>query len=274
MLYASSSEMERIGLIAGNGNFPLLFAKAARRRGDKIVAVAIKEETSKRLVKYVDTIHWIGVGELNKLFQIFRKGKINRAIMAGQIRPSFLFNNISMDREFKILLESVKDKKADSLLGAVAKRLGEMGITLINSTTYLLDFLPSEGVLTSRSPTSKEWQDIQFGKKVAKQIAGIDIGQTVVVKDKAVLAIEAMEGTDETILRGGKLGNGYAVVVKVSKPRQDMRFDIPVVGPRTIDSLVTSRAKVLAIEAKKTLLIDKGRCIKKANSHGIAIVAI
>ena len=266
---------ERIGLIAGNGQFPILFAKAANKEGKEIVAIAVREETSPELENYVHKIYWIGVGELAEFFQILQKERLEKVVMAGQIRPSHIFDTtVFMDEDLKKFLKTVKDKRADSLLGSIAKRLGRMGIKLLDSTTFLKSYLVPRGILSKSSPSASQWQDIHFGKSIAKRIAGLDIGQTIVIKDKAILAIEAIEGTDEAIKRAGALGGGGAVVVKVSKPHQDMRFDIPFVGPKTMESLVAASSAVLAMEAKKTLLLEKEKCLQIAEEKNICLVGI
>ncbi|MFB0527546.1 MAG: LpxI family protein [bacterium] len=267
-------ENRKIGLIAGNGKFPLIFAQEAKRVGTEVVALAIKKETSPRLENIVDRIHWVNLGQLGDLIEICKKEGITRAVMAGQVRHTRLFSQVKLDARAMALLAGVKDKKANSLLGAVADELLREGIELIDSATYLSHLLPSPGILTRRKPTQKEWRDIEFGHKMAKEIAGLDIGQTVVVKDQAVLAVEGMEGTDRTIKRGGKLGRGDVVVVKVSKPQQDRRFDLPIVGERTVEVLKQAKAKVLAFSARNTILLDRERVVKSANQNGISLVAI
>jgi len=264
----------KIGLIAGNGRFPLIFAREAKTAGVEVVALAIKKETSPSLVNLVDRIHWVDVGQLGDLIEICKKEGITRAVMAGQVRHTRLFSEVKLDARAMALLAGVKDKKANSLLGAVADELSREGIELIDSASYLAHLLPSPGILTRRKPTQKEWQDIEFGHKMAKEIAGLDIGQTVVVKDQAVLAVEGMEGTDRTIRRGGKLGKGDVVVVKVSKPQQDRRFDLPIVGERTIEVLKEAKAKVLAFSARSTILLDREKVVKSANKNGISLVAV
>lgn len=264
----------KIGLIAGDGRFPLIFAQEAKRQGVKVVALAIKKETNPSLENLVDRIHWVNVGELGDLIEICKKEKITRAVMAGQVRHTRLFSQVKLDARAMALLAGVKDKKANSLLGAVADELSREGIELIDSATYLSHLLPSPGILTRRKPTQKEWRDIEFGHKMAKEIAGLDIGQTIVVKDQAVLAVEGMDGTDSTIKRGGRLGRGSVVVVKVSKPQQDRRFDLPIVGERTIEVLKEAKAKVLAFSARSTILLDRERVVRKANQSGISLVAI
>ena len=267
-------ENRKIGLIAGNGKFPLIFAQEAKRVGAEVVALAIKKETSPKLENLVDRIHWVNVGQLGDLIEICKKEGITRAVMAGQVRHTRLFSQVKLDARAMALLAGVKDKKANSLLGAVADELLREGIELIDSATYLSHLLPSPGILTRRKPTQKEWRDIEFGHKMAKEIAGLDIGQTVVVKDQTVLAVEGMDGTDRTIKRGGKLGRGDVVVVKVSKPQQDRRFDLPIVGERTVEVLKEAKAKVLAFSARGTILLDRQKVVKKANENGISLVAI
>ncbi len=263
-----------IGLIAGNGKLPILFAQEARKKGVKVVAIAINEETEKELEKCVDKIYWLGVGELEKLSQVLVKEKLSSVVMAGQVKHKKLFDkSIKMDPKMQALLDSVKDKKTDSLIGAIAKRLEIYGVKLLDSTTFLSDYLPKKGVLTKAPLNKKVLDDVDFGIKIAKKIAGLDIGQTVVVKDKAILAVESIEGTDEAIKRGAKYGKEGIVVVKVSKPNQDMRFDIPTIGPETIRILKELKAKCISIEAEKTLIIDKEETIKLANESGIGIIA-
>lgn len=267
-------ENRKIGLIAGNGKFPLIFAQEAKRVGAEVVALAIKKETSPSLENLVDRIHWVNVGQLGNLIEICKKEGITRAVMAGQVRHTRLFGQVKLDARAMALLAGVKDKKANSLLGAVADELLREGIELIDSATYLSHLLPSPGILTRRKPTQKEWRDIEFGHKMAKEIAGLDIGQTVVVKDQTVLAVEGMDGTDRTIKRGGKLGRGDVVVVKVSKPQQDRRFDLPIIGERTIEVLKQAKAKVLAFSARSTILLNREKVVKSANQNGISLVAV
>jgi len=267
-------EHRKIGLIAGNGKFPLIFAQEAKRVGAEVVALAIKKETSPSLENLVDRIHWVNVGQLGDLIEICKKEGITRAVMAGQVRHTRLFGQVRLDARAMALLAGVKDKKANSLLGAVADELLREGIELIDSATYLSHLLPSPGILTRRKPTQKEWRDIEFGHKMAKEIADLDIGQTVVVKDQTVLAVEGMDGTDSTIKRGGKLGRGDVVVVKVSKPHQDRRFDLPIVGERTVEVLKQAKAKVLAFSARSTILLNREKVVKSANQNGISLVAV
>lgn len=266
---------KQICLIAGNGQFPILFAKEASAQGQKLIAIAVREETSAEIENYVEKVYWIGVGELNKFFEVLKQEKVRRAVMAGQIRPAHIFDqNVSKDDRLRNFLKHVKDKRADSLLGEIARLLRMMGIRLINSTTYLKNHLVTRGTLTKIEPSKEQWEDIRFGRLMAKRIGGLDIGQTVVVKDKAILAVEAIEGTDQAIKRGGDLGKSGAVVVKVSKPHQDMRFDVPLIGPKTIDALACASCSVLAMEAKKTLILNKDECLGLAEANNICLVGI
>jgi DUF1009 family protein len=267
--------MERIGLIAGNRRFPILFSEAAKKKGCYIVAVAIKGDTSHKLKKIVDKTYWISLGEFSSLFEIFKNEGITKIAMAGQISPHRLFSReIDKDPQLKQLLENVKDKRADTLFGAMAEKLNASGFELIDSTTFMKEFLPEKGTLTKRSPDFGEWEDIYFGLELAKAVAYLDIGQTVAVKHKAIVAVEALEGTDNLIRRAGRIARGNFTVVKVSKPKQDMRFDIPVVGINTIKNIAKAKGSCLAIEASKTIFIDKESSVRLANKKGIAIAAV
>jgi hypothetical protein len=267
---------QKLGMIAGSGKFPIIFAQSAKQKDNiELLAIGIINDTSRCLSKFVDKMYWIQAGQYNRLIEILNKEQIFKLAMVGQISPKKLFDkSIIIDEELQDLLENIKNKKADTIFGAIARKLERQGIEIIDSTTYMKEHLPTEGVLTYRHPTKQEWEDINFGRETAKAVANLDIGQTVVIKQKAVLAVEAFEGTDQTIKRGGMVGGDSIVVVKVSKPKQDLRFDIPVVGPKTIKALIKSKATCLAVEAKKTLFIDRQYCIRLANKYGISIVAI
>ena len=266
---------DKIGLIAGNGKFPIVFAEAARKKGVEIIAIGINEETSKELEKFVNKIYWLGVGELERLLKILKEENVRSIVMAGQVRHKLLFDNgIKIDRKMQFLLGGLKNKKTDSIIGAIARLLELSGIKVLSSITFLSDYLPERGVLTRQLPDDRVVKDIDFGRKIAKSIAGLDIGQSVIVKDRIVLAVEAIEGTDEAIRRAERYGKEGIVVIKVTKPKQDMRFDVPVVGPDTIKLLQEVKAACLAIEAKKTLIIDKPETLRLAEEAGIAIVAI
>lgn len=266
---------DRIGLIAGNGRFPILVAQKAREKGVEVVAIGINEETSRDLERYVSKIYWLGVGELEKLFKILLQEKLSTIVMAGQVRHKLLFDkSIKIDGKMSGLLDKLSDKKTDSLIGGVAKILEKSGIKLLDSTIFLSECLPEKGVLTKLLLNERVLEDIEFGRTIAKSIAGLDIGQTVVVKDKVVLAVESIEGTDEAIKRGAHYGKEGIVVIKVSKPQQDMRFDIPVIGPETIRLLKEVKAACIAVEAKKTIIIDKEKTIRSADESGIGVVAV
>lgn len=267
--------MEKIGLIAGNRKLPLVFSAAAKSRGYGVVAVAIKGETAPKLKRLVDKIYWIGLADFRRLFEIFKSEGINKIVMAGQISPHRLFSKeVDKDEELKSLLTSIKDKRADTIFGRIAERLKEAGFQLLDSTLFLGDLLPKKGTLTRRTPTSGEWEDIYFGLSLAKAVADLDIGQTVAVKGCFPVAVEALEGTDNLIRRAGSITSGGITVVKVSKPRQDMRFDMPVVGLNTIKNLIRAGARCLAIEADKTIFIDQQESTRLADKKNIAIVAL
>jgi UDP-2,3-diacylglucosamine hydrolase len=263
-----------IGLIAGNGEFPFLFARAARDQSYKITAAGVTGDTSPLLYFFVDRFRYFRVGELKKLFQYFRANAVEQVIMAGQVNQDNLFNPaVKLDEEFQALHDALRDRKADTIFTAVADRLRQEGMTLLDSTFLLKKYLAPKGTLTKRAPTLGELKDIEFGLGLAKQMGSNDIGQTVVVKEKAIVAIEAMEGTDKTIGRGGAIARQGAVVVKTSKPAQDNRFDVPVIGPRTVRAMARVKAACLAIEAGKTLIIDREKTVDWANKAGICIVA-
>lgn len=266
--------MEKIGLIAGNRKFPLLFAASARNKGCYIVAIAIKGDTEPKLKNLVDKIYWLSLADFPKMFDIFKAEGVKNVVMAGQVSPARLFSKeINNSEEIKQLFAGIKDKQADTLFGAVAKRLEAAGLNLLDSTTFIGEHLPQKGTLTKRVPDPATWEDVYFGLNLAKAVADLDIGQTVAVKTKAIVAVEALEGTDNLIRRAGKIGCDI-VVVKVSKRAQDMRFDIPVVGLNTIKNLIKARASCLAFEAGKTLFIDKEQSVKLADKRGISIVAV
>ena len=267
--------INRIGLIAGNGRFPIIFAESARKKDVEIIAIAINEETSQELEKFVNKIYWLGVGELERLLSILKQENIKHIVMAGQVRHKLLFDKkIKIDKKMQFLLGSLKNKKTDSIIGGVARLLQFKGVKVLSSIIFLSDYLPRKGVLTKQLPDARILKDIEFGRNIAKTIAGLDIGQSVVVKDKVVLAVESIEGTDEAVRRAAKYGKEGVVVVKVTKPRQDMRFDVPVIGPDTIRILSEVKASCLAIEAKKTLIIDKEETLRLADEANITIIAM
>ena len=265
--------MKILGLIAGMGELPKLVAADAKARGYRVVAVALEPVADKDLGSYVDEIKWVNVGKLGAIIDSLKKSKVKEAVMAGKVPKSLLYKSkIIPDLRAVKLLFTLKDKSDDSILLGIAKELEKDGITLLNTTDFSAGLMTPEGLLTEESLSENEWKDIAFGWKIAKEIGRLDIGQTVIVKDQAVMAIEAIEGTDEAILRGGKLAGKGAVVVKVSKPKQDMRFDVPVVGMKTLISMIAVSARVLAVEAGRSILLQREKIIKEADEAGISLV--
>ncbi len=241
----------------------------------EVIAAGIRGDTSFLLKPFVDKISTFNVGELRKLFTYFETENIRQVIMAGQVNPGHLFEeSTELDEDFKQLFDALKDRKADTIFAAVAEKLKEHNIELVDSTFLIKNHLAPKGTLTRTAPNLEQLGDIEFGRDIAKSMGRIDVGQTVVIKDKAIVAIEAMEGTDRTILRGGQIAKEGAVVIKMSKPNQDLRFDVPVVGPRTIKHMRKSRCKCLAIEAGKTIIIDRQKTIHAADKGGICIVSV
>jgi UDP-2,3-diacylglucosamine hydrolase len=274
----------RIGLIAGNGTFPLLVLDAARAAGFDVIVVAIKEEAFPEIESHgAASVHWLSLGELSKLIEIFQQEGVRRAVMAGQVKHKQIFSAIRPDWRMAKLLLSLATRNTDSLLGAVAKVLAEEGITLENSTGLLEPLLVKSGVLTRRAPSEQERRNIDYGRSVARQLAQHDIGQTVVIAESACVAVEAMEGTDATIERAGRIMGSLRgeastlsralTVVKIAKPDQDMRFDVPVIGVKTIEVMQGAGATCLALDAGKCLLLDGDKILAAANAAGIAVVA-
>ena len=274
----------RLGLIAGNGSFPLLLLDAARARGADVVVAAIKEETFPEIEQRgAASVHWMSLGDLSKLIDTFKREGVTQAIMAGQVKHKQIFSSIRPDWKMAKLLMSLTTRNTDSLIGAVAKVLADEGITLLDSTSYLEPLLAKPGVLTKRAPNESERANIDYGRRVARQLAQYDIGQTVVIAGAACVAVEAMEGTDATIARAGELmraleGDASTLerrltVVKVAKPNQDMRFDVPIVGVKTIDAMRAAGATCLALDAGKCLLIDGDKVIEAADAAGLALTA-
>ena len=286
-----SEPITKLGLIAGNGRFPFLLLDAARAHGVEVVVAAIKEETEAEMDTRAAAdpgvqVHWLSLGELSRLIETFRQQGVTRAVMAGQVKHKQIFSSIRPDWRLAKLLLNLRTRNTDMLLGAVAKVLSDEGIELISSTAYLEPLLARPGVLTARAPTEDEQQDLAYGRKVAVALAGYDIGQTVVVAGQACVAVEAMEGTDATIERAGAIlralkAEGEAstlerrlTVVKVAKPNQDMRFDVPVIGPNTIGTMRLAGATCLSIEAGRTLIFDQDKVRELAAAAGIAIVSV
>ncbi len=262
------------GLIAGNGRFPFLVLEGARSQGIEMAVIAIKEEAAPELEAQAKRLHWVSLGELSKTIDLLHKEGVKQAVMAGQVKHTKIFSSIRPDWKLAKLLFALPRKNTDALIGAVAKVLEDEGIHLVDSTHFLRPLVPDAGVLTRRAPNEHEAADISYGLGVARHIAGMDIGQTVVISDKACVAVEAMEGTDETIERAARLASGkQLVVVKVSKPKQDMRFDVPVVGLPTIQQMRACGATALAVDAARTLFFDREKLIELANQAGIAIEA-
>jgi len=260
------------GLIAGNGRFPFLVLEGARSQGIEMAVIAIKEEAAPELEAQTKRLHWVSLGELSKAIDLLHKEGVTQAVMAGQVKHTKIFSAIRPDWKLAKLLFALPRKNTDALIGAVAKVLEDEGIRLVDSTLFLKPLVPEAGVLTQRAPSEQEAADIEYGLGVARQVAGMDIGQTVVISDKACVAVEAMEGTDETIARAARLANGKKlVVVKVSKPKQDMRFDVPVVGLPTIQQMRACGATALAVDAGRTVFFDREKLIELANQAGIAI---
>ena len=281
--------IDKLGLIAGNGRFPFLLLDAARAHGTPVVVAAIKEETDPEINEIASAdpgirVHWLSLGELSRLIETFHQEGITRAVMAGQVKHKQIFASIRPDWRLAKLLLSLRTRNTDMLLGAVAKVLSDEGLELISSTSYLEPLLARPGILSSRSPNEQEQLDISYGRSLGRAIAEYDIGQTVVVAGQACLAIEAMEGTDAAIERAGALMKTLEsqastlgrtlTVVKVAKPKQDMRFDVPVIGVKTIEVMIEAQATCLALDAHKNLNFDLDKVLSKANDYGIAIVAL
>lgn len=278
----------KLGLIAGNGRFPFLLLDAARAQGLDVVVAAIREETDAEMDQRAATDHgvsvyWLSLGELSRLIETFQKEGVQKAVMAGQVKHKQIFSSIRPDWRLAKLLLNLRSRNTDMLLGAVAKVLGDEGIELLSSTQFLEPLLAQEGVLTKRAPDQDECKNIEYGLGVASAVAGFDIGQTVVVAAQACVAVEAMEGTDATIERAGRLMESLGgdastldrrlTVVKVAKPNQDMRFDVPVIGVPTVEIMIRAGASCLSIEAGRTLLFDRDSLLERASQAGIAIVA-
>jgi UDP-2,3-diacylglucosamine hydrolase len=277
-------QSEKLGLIAGNGKFPFLVLDAARAQGYEVVVAAIKEETFREIESHsAASVHWLSLGELSKLIDIFHGEGVRRAIMAGQVKHKQIFSSIRPDWRLAKLLLSLTTRNTDSLLGAIAKVLGEEGIRLENSTWLLQPLLVKPGILSQRAPTEQERRNIEYGRAIALQVAQYDIGQTVVIAESACIAVEAMEGTDATIERAAAIlrslhGNASTLsraltVVKIAKPNQDMRFDVPVIGVKTIEVMEAAAASCIAVDAGKCLLLDGDAVIHAANAASIAVIA-
>jgi hypothetical protein len=266
--------MERIGLIAGSGRFPVLFAETARRRGVEVFAVAHRGETDPDLERAVAAVTWIWPGELGAMIEALQRAGVRRAVMVGGVAKPRLFGELRLDERARALIARVGRLRDDLVLRAVAAELEAEGVSVVESTLYLQELVPAAGVLGARAPSEEEWGDIRFGFRAAKVIGQFDIGQSVVVRGGAVVAVEGIEGTDATIRRAGRLANGDVVVVKVCKPTQDTRFDLPAVGPDTVRTLAEVRGRALAVEAGRTITLDRAQMVALADAAGIAVVAV
>lgn len=268
------SHSETYGLVAGNGKFPFLVLEAARSQGIAMAVAAVEGETNPEIVQLASRVEWMNIGQLGKLIKYFKREGVTHALMAGQVKHTQIFSGKIPDWRMAKVLARLARKNTDSLIGGVVRELASEGITFVDSTVFLKPLLPEPGVLTKRAPAADEQSDIQYGLEVAHLVAGLDLGQSIAVADRAVVAVEAMEGTDEMIRRAGSLlkGRGFSVV-KVAKPKQDMRFDVPVVGVPTIEAMARAGAAALSITAEKTLMFGRAEMISEADRLGIAIVS-
>lgn len=265
----------QVGIIAGAGELPTIIARDARSRGLRVVTAALENLASAELNELSDEIRWVNVGKLGELIETLKRFGTREVIMAGKVPKALLYKSkITPDLRAMKLLFSLKDKSDDAILNALTGELAKEGITVIDTAAVSPHLLTPEGVLTRDRPSKEEWKDIEFGWRIAKEIGRLDIGQTVVVKDRAVMAVEAIEGTDAAILRGGKWAGDGAVVVKVSKPQQDMRLDVPAIGLTTISSMIRIAARVLAVEAQRSIIVERESLIREAEEAGIAVVGV
>lgn len=262
----------KYGLIAGNGQFPFLVVEGARKLGYSLSVVAIKEETDKHLEDVAENIAWLGIGQLGKMISYFKKQGVTQAMMAGQVKHVQIFSGSLPDMRMMKMLWNLPRRNTNALIGGVANEMEKEGIELIDSTFMINDHLAPSGVLSKRSPNETEQQNLDYGLHIANEIARLDLGQTIVIRSSACVAIEAMEGTDETILRAGKLANGKLTVVKVAKPNQDMRFDVPVIGVPTVENMIASGATCISVTAGKTLIFDREQMLKLADHHKIVVI--
>jgi hypothetical protein len=262
----------QFGLIAGNGQFPFLTVDGARRAGARLAIVAIKEETDEKIEECGFPVKWVGIGQLGKMIGFFKEQQVEKALMCGQVKHVQIFSGALPDMRMVKMLWNLPRRNTDSLIGGVADEMAKEGIELIDSTFFVHDHLASRGTLTKRQPNEQEVENIDYGVKIASEIARLDLGQTIVIRGKACVAIEAMEGTDATISRAGELAKGKLTVVKIAKPDQDMRFDVPVVGVPTIHTMIEAGATCLSVTSGKTLVFDREEMIALADKNKIAIV--
>jgi len=263
-----------LGLIAGNGRFPFLVAAAARREGRRVTVIAIREEADPALEAEADEWHWVGLGQLGRCISLLRAAGATEAVMAGQVKHRQIFSGIIPDLKLLSVLGRLATKNTDSIIGGVADVLAAEGIKLLPSTAFLKGQMATAGAMTRRKPNAEQRRDIAYGERIARVLAGHDLGQAVAVKEQAAVALEAMEGTDEMVRRAGRVAGEGVTVVKVSKPRQDMRFDVPVVGPGTLDVMEETRARALAVDAGRTLLIGREEFLTRADDLGIAVFGL
>ena len=269
-----------LGLIAGSGKLPFILADSAHRRGERVVCVGIQDEAAPELREKVDRFHWCGVAKVGRLIRIFKREGVDRAVMVGKVRKSRMYTPFRILRmrpdlrTLKLWYRTVKDKSDDTLLGALARELESEGITIMDSSPWVADNIARKGVLGKRAPTASEQKDVRFGVRIALGLGRMDVGQSVAVREEAVVAVEAIEGTDAMVRRAGRLSRGGFLLVKMAKPNQDLRFDVPTVGLKTIEALAAAGGKVLVIEAGKTLIVDPEETIAAADGAGIAVIAV
>jgi DUF1009 family protein len=262
----------KYGLIAGNGQFPFLVIDGARRQGAELSVVAINEETDPRIDREASDVRWVGIGQLGRMISFFKDRGVERVMMAGQVKHVQIFSGAMPDMRMVKMLWNLPRRNTDALIGGIAAELAKDGIELIDSTFFVGDHLAADGVMTKRRPSDLEIENIEYGLQIAREIARLDLGQTIVVRGKACVAVEAMEGTDAAIKRAGELANGKLTVVKVAKPHQDMRFDVPVVGISTIETMIAAGATCLSISAGKTLIFDRQVMLALADRHNICVI--
>ncbi len=266
---------DKIGVIAGRGMLPFIFCKAARAAGVKQISViAMHDETNPEIAEFADTVDWVYVGQIKKAAAILKKHDVSHAVLHGQVKPEKLFKGIRPDLMALKILLTTKERNADTLFGALCDAFSSLGIEIIDSTTCLDASLSTPGVMGKIKPSKAQTSDIEFGKKIAREVSRLDIGQTVVVKKGTVLAVEGFEGTDKAIKRGGQLGHGKSTVVKVAKPNHDMRFDVPCIGMRTVNSLIEGKIQTLAVQVGKAIFVEKDKVIKALNKAKICVVGI
>lgn len=267
--------MARIGLVAGEGRLPIVFARMAKDKGDTVIAIGVKGMTDPSLERYVHKLHWLEWGNWKKGLLLCVSERIGNIIMLGKLKKDKFFKDRDqLDDEAKRILDKLGDKKDSSIFNEASKYLSKIGVKIIDSTTYMNSLIPRKGTLTKREPVKSEWADIEYGRTIAMELSRFDIGQTLAIKDKTVIALEAVEGTDETISRAGRLTDSGFVAVKMARPDQDMRFDVPLVGPETLQRLIEAGGTALAMESDKTLLMDKDEVISLADRNNISIVII